>query len=257
MKVRSFIGHIFRSLGYQIVKAAILDDLSYIIYLKRLVFTNGIDCVFDIGANCGQYRDLLRNHVRYSGPILSYEPVSAVFKGLSLRSKSDSRWFVRHCALGDQEGYRTINIMKHSDLSSFLSPTDRETSRFREINQIVDREDVNIRLLNDVYLEEHDAIEFNRPFLKLDTQGYDLRIIDGGMKILDRFVMVQMEVPLIHIYESDVTLQRATEVMRRSGFELGWISPVSYDEKGRAIEVNIMFINPALAFALKSMKDVS
>jgi len=106
-----------------------------------------------------------------------------------------------------------------------------------------------MRRLNSVYPEEVALLAFNRPFLKIDTQGYDLKVIEGARDVLDHFVLVQMEVPLIHIYETTTTLQESMELMMSLGFEPSWVSPVAYDDVGRAIELDILFVNLALAAA--------
>ena len=42
---------------------------------RRLFEHFAIDCVFDIGANAGQYATMLRTRVGYRGHIVSYEPI--------------------------------------------------------------------------------------------------------------------------------------------------------------------------------------
>src|SRR5690349_18103875 len=41
-------------------------------HLKRLLSHLEIDCVFDVGANVGQYATMLRKHAGYKGRIISF-----------------------------------------------------------------------------------------------------------------------------------------------------------------------------------------
>jgi hypothetical protein len=45
-------------------------------HLKSLFKILETTCVFDVGANTGQYGDFLRAQVGYQGLIVSFEPVS-------------------------------------------------------------------------------------------------------------------------------------------------------------------------------------
>src|SRR3954447_3365642 len=52
------------------------------------------DCVFDVGANVGQYASALRESLGFAGTILSFEPNPAAFEKLSRASAGDAHW---HC----------------------------------------------------------------------------------------------------------------------------------------------------------------
>ena len=44
-------------------------------HLKRVLERFSVDCVFDVGANDGQYATQLRKKVGYKGLIISFEPI--------------------------------------------------------------------------------------------------------------------------------------------------------------------------------------
>src|SRR5687767_6243230 len=51
--------------GYTVVPNWRLDNYPQTIYLQKLFALLNIDCVLDVGANLGQYRDFLRDQVGF------------------------------------------------------------------------------------------------------------------------------------------------------------------------------------------------
>ena len=44
-------------------------------HLRRLLRYLRVDCVYDVGANAGQYAGMLRDKADYKGRIISFEPI--------------------------------------------------------------------------------------------------------------------------------------------------------------------------------------
>jgi hypothetical protein len=77
----------------------------------------GIDLLFDVGANIGQYGIMART-LNYKGQIISFEPLNDAFEKLEKASMNDSQWKINHFALGDIATKNTINIAGNSGSSS-------------------------------------------------------------------------------------------------------------------------------------------
>ena len=88
--------------------------------LQRILTHFGTDLVLDVGANEGQYGEILRQEAGYSGSIVSFEPMKLSFSKLQKKTKQDKRWSALNCALGETERTETINISKNSYSSSLL-----------------------------------------------------------------------------------------------------------------------------------------
>jgi hypothetical protein len=92
--MRSFRSYVqeaaFNKLSFILSKArhAGLQHEKYV--LRRFLQTLQIDCVVDVGANNGQYADLVRS-IGYRGPIVSFEPIPELAKALTARSASDGK----------------------------------------------------------------------------------------------------------------------------------------------------------------------
>lgn len=87
----------------------------------RLMASEGVDVVLDVGANTGQFAGRIRE-AGYSGAIVSFEPLGDACLGLRRRAAADPAWEVRRLALGDHDAQATeINVSRNSVSSSLLS----------------------------------------------------------------------------------------------------------------------------------------
>jgi FkbM family methyltransferase len=246
--LRSLVGSVLRRMGYQAVRTESLKSVAFTLQLQRILTTQKIDTVFDVGANRGQFRDHLRGEVGFRGRILSFEPVSRLHQALTKRAERDPLWEVYPVALGEAEGTLSINVMAADDFSSFLTPSVAGTTRFEESNVVASAETVRVRRLDDVYAEVA-AAHGGRCHLKLDTQGYDLKALCGGEGVLPQFVSVQTEASVIPLYAGSPSYQDTLAYLSARGFELAGLSPITYDERHRLIEFDCLAVNTARATA--------
>src|SRR4051812_11612391 len=77
-------------------------------YTQRLLNLLEIDCVFDVGANRGQYGRWLRS-LGFKGLIISFEPNPAAFA--ELKQQASSSWICLPYALGTETGDFPFNVM--------------------------------------------------------------------------------------------------------------------------------------------------
>lgn len=179
-------------------------------HLVTLLETYAADCVLDVGANRGQFGQLLRD-AGYQGRIVSFEPVSEAYRELAAVSAGDPLWEVRRLALGEAASTVELNVAASSSVSSFLTPTTEYVSEYAGART------TRTERLPVVTLDSLD-LPYERPFLKIDTQGYDLRVLAGAAALLERVVGVQIELSVIHIYEGMPDYLDALTAMRDRGF---------------------------------------
>ena len=86
-----------------------------------------------------------------------------------------------------------------------------------------------------------------RPFLKLDTQGYDLSVIQGADQSLRSIAVLQVELSVIPIYEGMPTYLETIASLNALGFSLSNLFPVAMDSEGRLIEFDCVMIRPEMA----------
>jgi FkbM family methyltransferase len=200
-----------------------------------------INCVLDVGAHVGQYGRFLRN-IGYRGHIVSFEPVLANFTQVEQRCRGDAKWSARHLALGDRDGVLPINVAQVTQFSSFLSPNRYSLERFGGFSEVVRVERVGMRRLEDIFDACTSAVRDPRVFLKLDTQGYDLKILDGAGSSLDRVLALQSELSLKPIYEGMTGYTAAMSSLNRMGFDVTGMFPVLRDDRLRIVELDTVMM---------------
>lgn len=198
------------------------------------------NCVFDVGANRGQYARRLRR-LGYTGRIVSFEPTSQTFAELEKAAAQDPDWHVYRCGLGREEttaeihtGWKTMN--------SLLGPSDYGRDRYSRFDTS-DTEEIRVRRLDGVMDEALEGLADPRPYLKMDTQGYDLEVFAGAGKRIEEFVGMQSEVAVLRLYEGSPGMGEAVAAYEAAGFGITGMYPVTREATtGRVIEFDCVLM---------------
>jgi FkbM family methyltransferase len=195
------------------------------IHLSRFFPYFGVDCVFDVGANEGQYATFLREAVNFTGPIISFEPIPEIADVLRAKSVVDRDWYVEQLALDRESGPAIFNVMVDSEFSSLRKPFIGQPDLFDQKNAVLRQVEV-MRTTIAVELQRWQTkLGFKRPYLKMDTQGNDLAVVEGAGDALGAFVGVQSELTIRRLYEGADDFASAIEAYRDKGFELSALVP--------------------------------
>ncbi|MGK0173471.1 MAG: FkbM family methyltransferase [Gammaproteobacteria bacterium] len=243
--MRKMVGYVLRKAGYQAIPTEMLrtfGEVGQMRHLQALIEKKRVDCVFDVGANKGQYRDLLRNDIGFQGTILSFEPVPRLAESLHARAESDAAWQVFPCALGSVVDTMNINVTKNSDLSSIRQPSldvDWSGLKHMEVEEVVE---IKVNRLDAMYGDLLETHRFQRPFLKVDTQGFDLEVFKGAGPLLSNFVGLQTELAYQSLYKDMPLQQEVFMYLNDKEFSLSGIYPISLDESMQLIEADGIFV---------------
>lgn len=195
-----------------------------------------IDVVIDVGANVGQFGRTLRES-GYRGRIVSFEPIASAFQVLAKAAAGDNNWEANQCGLGAASGTAQLNVSELSVFSSILDSTSAGTRHDKRM--AVDHvEEISIRTLDEIAAPIEGKI-----LLKVDTQGYERQVIEGGRQTLPRLAGILMELPIIHTYEGVWQFHEAIKFMDDAGFVPAQITPVGYHtaDKVSAVEFDCLF----------------
>lgn len=216
------------------------SELDWQRHLVHQLTAHKVDVVVDAGANSGQYATCLRQ-ADFKGRIVSFEPLAAPFSRLAGSSSADPLWECRQCALGDFDGTIAMNVAGNAGASSSILPMlQRHRDVFPQANY-VGVEDVAIRRLDSVaprLLRHDDAV-----FLKIDVQGFEKQVIAGSESTInDRCVGIQLELSFVALYEGDMLIQEAFDLMESLGFVLAGMAPGFVDVRsGRVLQADGVF----------------
>lgn len=221
-----------------------LQNFSHVSHLSRLLEHKSVDCVFDVGAYDGHFGRFLRSEVGYKGKIISFEPQPEKFDKLEQCSKLDPNWMAINCALGSQDGSVELNVMRGSSLSSVLQPSKEMPNNMAPHNVVEERVEVSLKRLDSLFPELATQWQIRSPFLKIDTQGYDLEVFRGASACIDNFVLLQSEVSVIQLYDNSPRWHEALAEYSAAGFGLSGLFPVSFDDESRVIEFDAVLVRP-------------
>jgi FkbM family methyltransferase len=207
--------------------------------LAKLLASQGVSVVLDVGANLGQYAQALRRG-GYKKRIVSFEPLSGVFLELSKLAEDDPQWECRRLALGRAQGSADMNVSPNSDVSSFLQMNERYL-RNEPTAAFIATEQVPVTRLDSIWDEV--VRPEDRPYLKLDAQGFEMEILRGSEAALTRLTGVQAELSLAPLYEGAPLYREVIEHLASHGFRLAGFEPVWEDpETGEMVQIDGIFI---------------
>jgi len=233
MKLKQFL----RRFGIDVQRYR--PDSSPEAQLSRILRYTVPDLVLDVGANAGQYGESLRR-CGYRGRIVSFEPLSQAYALLSRASAGDPLWAVGpRVALGAEEADLVMNVsanmLSHSLLPMLSAHLDAAPD-----SGYVGTERVMVRRLDDAaapYLQDAARI-----FLKIDTQGYEDRVLTGAHETLDRVIALQLELSLVPLYGEQSLFLEITDQLRSLGYDLFAIVPGFVDPRtGQTLQIDGVF----------------
>lgn len=186
--MKKVIKNFLNKFGYDIIKIdkeftnLNIDDL-----LKIKIDENPV--IFDVGGNKGQ--SVTKFKKIFKKPIIhTFEPIESEFKIIKEKFKNDENVKLNNYALGEARGEKDFNILAQTGASSFnkINVNSRWIEvRSKEyktsINKFVSSTKVKISTLDDYFLNNNvDKIDL----LKIDTQGYEDKVLEGSMSTLKR-----------------------------------------------------------------------
>lgn len=239
--VEATLSRVAEALGCEPAAPAAPPDSQQLLgsHLRKLFSILQINCVLDVGANQGQYGLFLRR-AGYNGRIVSFEPVPDDFEVLAQQAAADPDWEAYCLALGDEDCAREMHVVGADSLfNSFLAPG----MYMRRWGLLADeRLEVPVRRLDGLFPDLMDSLDRPRVYLKSDTQGYDLHVVEGATGVLSSIHALQVELALQPIYEGMTPYRDVLAALKKKGFDVSGFFPISLDDRLRLMEADCVLV---------------
>lgn len=237
--VRRIVRKMLNKAGFEVVLLGY--ETSHSLVLKKLIDDFQVKTVFDVGANEGQFGNMLRQ-LGYGNKIISFEPLSKAWNNLKENSKNDAAWIVaKRAALGNQEGTIEINVSENSQSSSILAMEKSHKSAAPQ-SEYVSVEQTEITTL-DKFIELNNEVLSESMMLKIDTQGYEMNVLMGAERVLEKIKIVELELSFIELYTGQQLYKEMVEHMEKRQFVLWSVFPVFCDkDTGRMLQADAIFV---------------
>jgi FkbM family methyltransferase len=238
--MKTAIKRALRKFGYEIVQLPGPETLGS--HLMRLFDRLEIECVLDVGAYFGEFGRYLRRH-GYAGNLISFEPISGNVARLRESAENDKFWRIETLALGSTNGRSTINVTSGSDLSSFFAPNEYCGQRFPNQADILAREPVEVRRLDSIFDDLVGGDGKSKVYLKMDTQGFDLEVMNGATACLGRIAALQSEITVVPIYDGLPTYLESLGYLASIGFYPSAFFPVNRTADSALIDFDCIMVH--------------
>jgi FkbM family methyltransferase len=175
-----------------------------------------INTIFDVGANNGRF--LLKIKKLFPNTIIySFEPVRGAFNELSENTKGMNHVQLYNIALGDFNGKSIIYRHDDTEVSSLLKATQLKMKAYPHIGKGVE-ENIEVKRLDDFIIENNIKME-DDILIKLDVQGFEDKVIFGGIETFKKVKIVITEVEFIELYEGQVLFDGIYKILNNLGFK--------------------------------------
>lgn len=176
-----------------------------------------IDTILDVGANTGQYARQARSELGYKNRIVSFEPLKEAFTTLKRHTVGDPFWECRNFALGDSNEKASINVSANSYSSSILAMLPRHL-HFAPDSLYVTKEEITVKTIDSIFSDL--CKDSHHIWLKIDTQGFEKKVLAGAEESLIKIDTVQVEMSFVPLYSEGCTFQEMFSLMRQYGYTL-------------------------------------
>ena len=228
---------IFNSLGMDLIRIS-RSPKHNLLGLKNLP----IHSIIDVGANEGQFAKEI-SQVFHDAHVYCFEPASEPYEKLRAWSATQNGTVDSYnYALGDTEG--TIDMFhhtEHSPSSSILKTTEacEKLYPFTSQQNLIQ---IKLTTLDNMTLNHLGPIA-SKILIKLDVQGYEDRVIRGGIETFRKASACILEISLDNLYEKQASFKDIVILLDDIGYRYAGNIQQMYAQDGHVIFIDALFLN--------------
>jgi FkbM family methyltransferase len=234
-----------RQLPADIYKLVLSAPARYDDFVQLLGFIDNTKAVslIDIGANRGEFSRDFHHFYPRNGFIYCFEPNPSLRSALQENLKHLPEVTIFSIGLGNQTGTLDLNVPEQADgLGSFLTYNKSSNDHYGASKS--DAFSVEVKRLDDVIPDIQGAV-----VVKIDTQGFEEKVLEGARKTLQRCDAVLLECSFapMHNETDEASFLPCALIL----YELGLV-PVVFQRFGTrintyAFERDVLFVRKVLS----------
>jgi FkbM family methyltransferase len=210
-------------------------------FFRNIIFST----VVDVGANTGQFSLIMRKN-NPDAEIFAFEPLSAPIAVYEKIFQHDDKVVTFNHAIAPNTGELSMNVSQSIDSSSLLEISALQDELFPG-TYAVNSEKIRMGPL-DEFLDRSQIM--SQSLLKIDVQGFELEVLRGCKSLLDCFQMVYCECSFCELYTDQALAYEVINFMYDLGFHLQGFNNAQYDNSGRTIQADFIFIKNSQKFSV-------
>jgi FkbM family methyltransferase len=206
---------VLNNLGYEISRQAIgkfrWADISAMYPAPTVVF--------DVGAHVGETAHEVLHYFPKT-QVHCFEPYSLAYNNLVSSLSPHPNILCRNCALGDSIGTAEFHV-NNKEVTSSLLPSAAASEHFVSAGEMSSHSVLTVPVTTiDCYCETEGIKQVD--VLKLDAQGYELRILQGARRTLAAgcVPLILTELNFVELYKEQANFEQVFGFLREQGYKL-------------------------------------
>jgi FkbM family methyltransferase len=220
----------------------------------RTILGDRVSVVFDVGAHVGQTATRLVDAFP-KATVISFEPDPKSFSALRDVAQAAGRVEAVIAAVGDADGRAVFFVNQFDQTSSLLKTAPGASQYLLDTSGLTTRSQIEVPVLSlDRFCAERRIARID--LLKLDAQGYELRILDGSRSLLERLAipLIYTEVCFVRIYDGQPLFPEVYQYLFERGYRLVWLYETSFHTHYYSLGANALFIHESIGARVRSSR---
>jgi FkbM family methyltransferase len=229
--------NLLKRLSYKILNRLLYSGRYGSIALRKSlleVLPQKMDVYVDVGTFDGSFYEIVRNE-RALGKAILIEPQEKYFRQLTARYGTDGSVSLEQCVLLAEKRPVSFHINTMNATSSVL-PADEQLlgSEIDISGEIIQTES---KTLDEVCARHTGTVDL----LKIDVQGAELDVLQGGVQTLKRTRLAWIEVSFKPLYKNQALFGDIQQYMESQGFVMINILPGFKGKSGELLQADCLF----------------
>ncbi|WP_207511694.1 FkbM family methyltransferase [Longitalea luteola] len=215
------------------------DEIDYFSEARKFEWLKkyNFKTIIDVGANEGQFTRKI-SIVFPDAEIHCFEPLQEDFNKLKYNFQDSSKIKIYNFGLGDTNEEKNIYRNEYSPSSSLLEMLELHKSNFQYAVK-AEPEKVSIRIFDEVFKGD-----LARPLLvKVDVQGYEMHVLNGGPKIMEQADVCIIETSFYPLYNGQPLFGEIYNYFIQRGYEyVGSIDQLTAPTDNKILQADAVFV---------------